>query len=77
MYSVSSVRPSKRNLPSEPNDPVATVPPLPLGAAVRLRGRDATGVVVGNSPDRDRVCVQWDDTGEVTHCVRTSLESAR
>jgi hypothetical protein len=72
-----SVRPtSKRALPS-PNDPVATAQPPPLGAAVRLRRRDATGVVVGNSPDIDRVRVQWDDTGEVTHCVRTNLESAR
>jgi hypothetical protein len=72
MYSVS-----KRTLPSRNDDPVATAQPLPLGATVRLRGREATGVIIGNSTDRDRVRVQWDDTGEVTHCVKTNLESAR
>ena len=73
-----SVPPSKRTLPSDAlHDPVATAQPLPFGATVRLRGRDPTGVVIGNSPDVDRVRVQWDDTGEVTHCVRTSLKSAR
>jgi hypothetical protein len=54
-----------------------TAQPLPLGATVRLRGRDATGVIIGNSPDIERVRVQWDDTGEVTHCLCTRLVPAR
>jgi hypothetical protein len=57
--------------------PAATAQPLRLGAAVRLRGRKATGVVIGNSRDRYRVRVQWDDTGEVTHCLKRNLEPAR
>jgi hypothetical protein len=55
----------------------ATAQPLRLGAAVRLRGRGVTGVVIGNSPDIDRVRVRWDDTDEVAHCLRASLEQAR
>jgi hypothetical protein len=57
--------------------PDATAQPLPPGAAVRLRGRDATGVVIGNSHYEYRVRVQWDDTGEVTHCLKRNLEPAR
>src|SRR5262245_27368629 len=71
-------RVSKRTLPSRDDDPVATAQLLPLGANVRLRGREATGVIVGNSPDIDRFQVQWDDTGMVTHCLKANLEhSAR
>ena len=71
-----SVRPPK---PAQPlrNRPDATAQPLPLGAAVRLRGRKATGGVIGNTRDRYRVRVQWDDTGEVTHCLKRNLEPAR
>jgi hypothetical protein len=49
---------------------------FPLGAHVRLRRGQAkaTGVVIGNSTDTDRVQVQWDDTGEVTHCPKANLE---
>jgi hypothetical protein len=67
-----SVRPSKpvRLLRKRPD---ATARPLPLGAAVRLRRREATGVVIGNSGHYEyRVRVQWDDTGAVTN-----LEPAR
>jgi hypothetical protein len=45
--------------------------------AVRLRGREATGVVIGNSHYEYRVRVQWDDSGEVTHCLKRNLEPAR
>ena len=47
-----------------------------LGAHVRLRRGQAkaTGVVIGNSTDIDRIQVQWDDTGEVTHCPKANLE---
>ena len=55
-------------------DAVPIAQPLPLGARVRLRGREATGVIIGNSTDRDRVQVQWDDTGEVTHILIANLE---
>jgi hypothetical protein len=49
---------------------------FPLGAYVRLRRGQAkaTGVVIGTSTDIDRVQVQWDDTGEVTHCPKANLE---
>jgi len=29
-------------------------------------------LVIGNSPDIDRVQVQWDDTGEITHCLKAN-----
>ena len=65
--------------PRKPAQPLrdATAQPLRLGAAVRLRGRGVTSVVIGNSPDIDRVRVRWDGTDEVTHCLRASLEQAR
>src|SRR5262245_32845832 len=44
------------------------------GAHVRLRRGQANGVVIGNSTDIDRVQVQWDDTGEITHCPKADLE---
>ena len=71
-----SVRPLK---PAQPlrNRPDATAQPLPLGTTVRLRRREATGVVIGNSRDKYRVRVQWDDTGEVTHCLKRNLEPTR
>jgi hypothetical protein len=68
---MSSVRPTK---PS-PNHSAAR--PLLIGAAVRLRRGGATGVIIGNSSDSDRVCVRWDDTGDTTHCLRTKLQSTR
>jgi hypothetical protein len=61
-------------MPSVRNDPVPIAQLLPLGATVRLRGREATGVIVGRSIDRDRVRVQWDDTGEVAHILISNLE---
>jgi hypothetical protein len=48
-----------------------------MGAAVRLRGRAVTGVVIGNSPHVGRVCVRWDDTGVVMHYLMDSLEPVR
>jgi hypothetical protein len=72
-----SVRPPKPTRPLR-NRPDATPQALPLGAAVRLRGRGATGVVIGNSGHYEyRVRVQWDDTGAVTHCLKRNLEPAR
>ena len=72
-----SVRPGKPVRPLR-NRPDATARPLPLGTAVRLRGREATGVVIGNSGHYEyRVRVQWDDTAEVTYCLKRNLEPAR
>jgi hypothetical protein len=51
--------------------------PLLLGARVGLHSREATGVVIGNSPDRDRVRARWDDTGEVRRCLRANLMPLR
>jgi hypothetical protein len=44
---------------------------------VRLRGRKAAGVIIGDSPEIDRVRVRWDDTEEVTHCLKANLVLAR
>jgi hypothetical protein len=49
-------------------------PALLIGAQVRLRRGGATGVVIANSTDSDRVQIRWDDTGEVTHCPKANLE---
>jgi hypothetical protein len=49
-------------------------PALLIGTQVRLRRGEATGVVIANSTDIDRVQVRWDDTGEVTHCPKANLE---
>jgi hypothetical protein len=70
-----SVCPSKPAQPSPRRAETAQL--LPFGTAVRLRGREATGVVIGNSPYEYRVRVEWDDTGEVTHCLKRNLEPAR
>jgi hypothetical protein len=51
--------------------------PLLLGARVRFHSREATGVIIGNSLDTDRVRVRWDDTGEVSHCLRANLVLVR
>ena len=51
--------------------------PLLLGARVRFHSREATGVVIGYSPESDRVRVRWDDTGEIAHCFRASLVLVR
>jgi hypothetical protein len=67
---MSSVRP----VPKPAKRPAQ---PLLLGAHVRLHSREATGVVIGNSPDSDRVRVRWHDTGEVTHCLRAKLVPVR
>jgi hypothetical protein len=48
-------------------------PDLLIGAHVRLRRGGATGVVIANSTDINRVQVRWDDTGEVTHCPKANL----
>jgi hypothetical protein len=29
---------------------------------------------MGNSPDIEHIEVQWDDTGEVIHCLKANLE---
>jgi hypothetical protein len=57
--------------------PAATAQPLLLGAHVRLHSSEATGVIIANSIDSDRVRVRWDDTGEVTHCLRAKLVPVR
>jgi hypothetical protein len=71
---VSSKPPAK---PSLREGSATTAQPLLLGARVRIRGRDATGVIIGNSSDSDRVRVRWDDTSEVTHCLRRKLGLVR
>jgi hypothetical protein len=43
----------------------------------RRPGREATGMVIGNSPYEYRLRVQCDDTGEVTHSLKRNLEPAR
>jgi hypothetical protein len=48
-----------------------------LGAAVRQRNNGVSGVVIANSRDIDRVRIRWDDTGEVTDCLKTSLTLLR
>jgi hypothetical protein len=48
-------------------------PNLLIGAQVRLRTGGATGVVIANSTDIERVQVRWDDTGGVTHCPKANL----
>jgi hypothetical protein len=50
---------------------------LLLGTRVRLHNKGTTGVVVGSSYLYKRVRVGWDDTGEVTHCLKTSLARVR
>ena len=47
------------------NHRTATAQPLLLGAYVHLHMSPATGVVIGYSPEHDRVLVRWDDSGEV------------
>jgi hypothetical protein len=54
--------------------PDAPGPSLGVGAQVRLRQRQTTGVVIGYSPHRSRVWVRWEDTGEVTHILIANLE---
>jgi hypothetical protein len=50
----------------------------PVGAAVRLRNNsEVTGVVLGDGFEPDRLCVQWDDTDEVTDCIAAKLELAQ
>jgi hypothetical protein len=51
--------------------------PLPIGATVRLRWYpNVTGVVVGHCIDIDRTLVRWDDTDEITQCLKAMLERA-
>jgi hypothetical protein len=67
------------NIPPEPkpdNRRAATAQPLLLGACVRFHSKDMTGIVVG-SVDSSRVRVRWDDTGEVTTCLRAKLMLVR
>jgi len=37
----------------------------------------ATGVVIGYSPNRDSVLVRWDESGEVTRCLKSKLAPLR
>jgi hypothetical protein len=69
---MSSVRPTRPSLPNH-----SAAQPLLVGATIRLRGRGATGVIIGNSSDKDRVRVRWEDTGDVTHCLKANLVLAR
>jgi len=57
--------------------PAATAQRLLIGTAVRLHNKGTTGIVIGISHHTDRARVRWDDTGEVTHCLKTSLARAR
>ena len=59
--------------PSAHKRSATTEQPLLLGTAVRLRGKAATGVVIAGASDSGRVRVRWDDTGEVTYCLRDNL----
>jgi hypothetical protein len=68
---------SMRPRPFLSKRPAATAQPLLLGTAVRLHNKGTTGIVIGSSPLYDRVRVRWDDTGEVTHCIKTSLARVR
>ena len=61
---------------ARPVSKAATAEPL-LGAHVRLHSTGATAVVIGYSPERDRVLVRREDTGEVTRCVRAQLVLVR
>jgi len=70
---MSSVRP----IPEPPKRSATTAQPLLLGARVRLQSREATGVIIGNSRESNRVRVRWDDTGEVTRCLRANLVPVR
>ena len=72
MYSVQSGSKSKSS-PGSSSGPQ----PFPLGAAVSLRSGEATGIVTGYPSDTDRVQVLWDDTGEVTYCLKANLELMR
>jgi hypothetical protein len=56
--------------------PATTEQPLLLGAAVRQRRGEATGVVIGESADIDRVRIRWHDTDEVTDCLSANLVPA-
>jgi hypothetical protein len=50
----------------------------PVGAAVRLRSNaEATGVVVGDAFEPDRLRVRWDDNDEVTDCIAAKLKLAQ
>lgn len=75
---VFSVRPCsvrKSFKPSLRDRSDSAMQPLSLGAHVRLRWREATGVVIGYSDNsRSRVKIQWDDTGGVAHILIGNLE---
>jgi hypothetical protein len=64
-----SVRSSSKPSPGSGSSPQH----FPLGAAVRLRRGEVTGIVTGYPSDIDRVQVLWDDTGEVTYCLKANL----
>ena len=72
-----SARPPKPTNPRRRKRPTATAQSLLVGAAVRLHDKGITGVVIGKCDDIDRVRVRWDDTGLVTHCLKTSLARVR
>src|SRR5262245_14904750 len=73
-----SVRPCsvrKSAKPSVRDRPDSTKQPLSPGAHVRLRWREATGVVIGYYDySHYRVKIRWDDTGQVTNCLKANLE---
>jgi hypothetical protein len=62
-------------LPANSTKPAAQ--PLLIGAHVRLHSSAATGVVIGYGPERDRVLVRWNESGEVTSCLRRKLTPLR
>jgi hypothetical protein len=69
---MSSVRPTRPSLPNH-----SAAQPLLIGATVRLRGTEPTGVIIGNSSDKDRVRVRWKDTGDETYCLKANLALVR
>jgi hypothetical protein len=70
---MSTVRP----VPKLAKHPAATTRRLLLGAHVRLHSSEATGVVIGYGPERDGVLVRWNESGEVTRCLRSKLAPLR
>jgi hypothetical protein len=64
-------------MPSNSTKPAPTTQPLLIGAHVRVHTSRETGVVIGYGPNRDRVLVRWNESGEVALCLRSKLAPLR
>jgi hypothetical protein len=64
-------------MPSNSTKPAPTAQPLLIGAHVRVHMSRETGVVIGYGPDRERVLVRWNESGEMTQCLRSKLAPLR